>query len=253
MPDPLVEFARPALIRNRIVDAVRDAILHGRIRPGERIPERMLVESLGISRSPLREALRVLEAEGLVTTEPHRGARVSELSAEDLRETTDVRLMLETHAARLTCKALDGPTLDAMAAALARSRAGRGRARADLASSMGFHDVFVQACGNQKVIQLHAIVKRHLRRYQLLAFARLGRARRAAAEHARILDAFHERDVLEVERLLTAHLLHASEEIASHLAARTAPAGARTPAGAPRTPRAGTPAPGTHESRRRRP
>lgn len=249
MSDSVFEFARPALVRSRIVEAVRDAILHGRIRPGERIPERVLVASLGISRSPLREALRVLEAEGLVTTEPHRGARVSELSAEDLRETTDVRLMLEMHAARLTCKALDERTLAGMEAALARARAGRGRASADLAYSMSFHDVFVHACGNGKVIQLHALVTRHLRRYQLLAFARLGRARRAAAEHAAILHAFRERDVLEVERLLTAHLLHASEEIASHLAGP----GARAPAGAPRTPRAATPAPGTPQTRRKRP
>jgi DNA-binding GntR family transcriptional regulator len=236
MTDAVFEFARPALVRNRIVEAVRDAILHGRIRPGERIPERMLVESLGISRSPLREALRMLEAEGLVTTEPHRGARVSELSAEDLRETTDVRIMLETHAARLTCKALEEPTLRAMEATLARAGAGRGRASVDLAYSMGFHDVFVQACGNSKVIQLHAIVKRHLRRYQLVAFARLGRARRATAEHAGVLRAFRERDVLEVERLLTAHLLSASEEIASHLTA--APARSRA---------------GTRQTRRRRP
>ncbi len=217
MANRVFEFARPTLIRSRIVEAVRDAILQGRIKPGERIRERELVESLGISRSPLREAIRVLEAEGLVTTAPHRGAWVSELSAEDLRETTDVRIMLETYAARLTCKELGEPTLRAMAGQLKRARAGAKKAAVDLNYSMGFHDVFVQACSNQKVIQLYEIVKRHLRRYQLLAFTRLGRARRANEEHAQILRAFRERDIAEVERLLTAHLLRASEEIAGHL------------------------------------
>jgi DNA-binding GntR family transcriptional regulator len=217
MSDQILEFARPTLIRSRIVEAIRDAILQGRIKPGERIRERELVESLGISRSPLREAIRVLEAEGLVTTAAHRGAWVSELSANDLRETTDVRIMLETYAARVTCKTLEEPTLRAMAAQIDRARAGARKTAIDLNYSMGFHDVFVRACGNQKVIQLYEIVKRHLRRYQLLAFTRLGRARRANEEHAQILRAFRERDVTEVERLLTAHLLRASEETASHL------------------------------------
>jgi DNA-binding GntR family transcriptional regulator len=176
-----------------------------------------IVESLGISRSPLREAIRILEAEGLVTTAPHRGAWVSKLSAEDLRETTDVRIMLATYAARLTYKQLKEPTLRAMAGQIERARAGAKKAAVDLICSMGFHDAFVHACGNQKVIQLYEIVKRHLRRYQLMAFTRLGRARRANEEHAQILRAFRERDFTEVERLLTAHLLLASEEIAGHL------------------------------------
>lgn len=221
MGPSIIEFSDPGLIRSRVVEALRDAIVQGRLKSGERIRERELVQSLGISRSPLREAIRVLEAEGLVSTAPHRGAWVSELNAADFRETTEVRIMLETYAARLACKALDDAAFDAMAEQIQRARnrkQGRNVA-AELNSSMGFHDVFVEACGNRKLIQLYQIVKRHLRRYQLLAFSRLGRAGRAIEEHLEMLDAFRARNVAEVERLLVEHLTRASDEIAAHLTA----------------------------------
>lgn len=221
MDGPLIEFSDPGLIRSRVVEALRDAIVRGRLRPGQRIRERELVQALGISRSPLREAIRVLEAEGLVSTAPHRGAWVSELSPADLRETTEVRIMLETYAARLACKALDDAAFEAMAHRVEQAREwDRTRdVAAQLNSSMAFHDVFVEACGNQKLIQFYQIIKRHLRRYQLLAFSRLDRARRASEEHLQILRAFRARDVAEVERLLVEHLTRASEEVTAHLAA----------------------------------
>lgn len=215
--EQVIKFADPGLVRSRVVDALRDAIVEGRLKPGKRIRERELVVSLGISRSPLREAIRVLEAEGLIATAPHRGARVSELSAADLRETTDIRIMLETYAACLACKELQETTLEAMAEQIERARKRGRKVAADLNYSMGFHDVFVEACGNRKLIQLYQIIKRHLRRYQLLSFSRLGRAQRAIEEHVEILKAFRGRNPPEVERLLTEHLFHASEEIAVHL------------------------------------
>lgn len=77
VPDSRIRFTGPGLIRDRIVDALREAIVAGRLKPGERIRERELVALLGVSRSPLREAIRILEAEGLITSLPHRGAWVS--------------------------------------------------------------------------------------------------------------------------------------------------------------------------------
>lgn len=220
-----IHFTDPGLIRDGIVGAMRDAIITGRLRPGERIREREIVASLQVSRSPLREAIRILETEGLVTTVAHRGACVTELTGADLRHTTEVRVMVETFAVRLTVDRLPDTTLKAMEQHIegARRRNLEPDANRELEHSLVFHDLFVRACGNPKLIQIHEVVKRHMRRYQLFAFAKLGRADRATSEHAEILGAFRLRDVAAIERLLTLHLQRVSDEIAPHLDGSPAP------------------------------
>ena len=215
----VIRFTDPGLIRDGIVGAMRDAIVSGRLRPGERIRERELGASLQVSRSPLREAIRILETEGLVTTVAHRGACVSELTREDLRHTTELRVMVETFAVRLTVDRLPASTIETMEQQIeaARRRNLEPDANRELDHSLVFHDLFVQACGNPKLIQIHEVVKRHMRRYQLFAFSQLGRADRATAEHAEILEAFRQRDVAAIERLVVLHLQRVSDEIAPHL------------------------------------
>ena len=117
-----IRFTDPGLIRERVVDALRDAIIAGRLKPGERVRERELVALLGVSRSPLREAIRILETEGLITSLAYRGARVSDLSAADLRDMLDVRIMLECFAARLAIERLDDASLQAMEEQVNRAR-----------------------------------------------------------------------------------------------------------------------------------
>jgi DNA-binding GntR family transcriptional regulator len=214
-----VRFVEPGLIRDRIVDALRDAIVSGRLRPGDRISERELVVSMGVSRSPLREAIRVLEGEGLLATVPHRGARVTEMSVEDLRHTSEVRIMLETFAVRRLGGHSQWAGLEALAAQIRRvdAPAPDRPPGVELDYSMSFHDAIITASGNPRVIQHFQIVKQHLRRYQLLAFSRLNRAERANEEHAEILEALERRDLALVERRLTEHITRGSDEIAAHL------------------------------------
>ncbi len=227
MDTATVRFVDPGLIRDRIVDALRDAIVCGRLRPGDRIPERELVVSLGVSRSPLREAIRVLEGEGLLATVPHRGARVTEMSVEDLRHTTEVRIMLETFAVRRLGERFPWAVLEALAAQIrpAGVPTSDRPPSVELDYSMSFHDAIVTASGNPRVIQHFQIVKQHLRRYQLLAFSRLNRAERANEEHAEILEALEHRDLALVERRLTEHITRGSDEIAAHLRTGTPTAG----------------------------
>ena len=113
----------------RVTEACHDAIVSGRLKPGEQIRERELVEKLVIRRSPLREAIRILESDGLITSIPHRDSCVSELTAADLRETNEERIMFETFAARLARDRLDEPTssTDALPTRARRDRARAGR------------------------------------------------------------------------------------------------------------------------------
>jgi DNA-binding GntR family transcriptional regulator len=214
--DSRIRFADPGLIRDRVVHALREAIIAGRLKPGERIRERELVSLLGVSRSPLREAIRILETEGLITSLAHRGARVSELSAVDLHDMLDVRIMLESFAARLFIERLDEAVLRAMEEQVERSRAPGYRVDLQENFDLGleFHDLLVGACGNRKVVQLHENLRRHQTRYQHFAFARLGRDVRALDEHAEMVAMLRARDLGAVERLMRAHLLRFHDYLA---------------------------------------
>jgi DNA-binding GntR family transcriptional regulator len=220
-----IRFTDPGLIRERVVDALRDAIIAGRLKPGERIRERELVALLGVSRSPLREAIRVLETEGLITSLAYRGARVSDLSAADLRDMLDVRIMLECFAARLAIERLDDAALLAMEEQVKRARAAGARVdlEANFELGLGFHDMLVAASGNRKVVQIHESLKRHQRRYQHFAFTRVGRDLRALDEHADIVAALRRRDLAAVEHGLRAHLLRFYDETAPLLPVDSAP------------------------------
>jgi len=220
-----IRFTDPGLIRERVVDALRDAIIAGRLKPGERIRERELVALLGVSRSPLREAIRILETEGLITSLAYRGARVSDLSAGDLRDMLDVRIMLESFAARLAIERLDDAALQAMEEQVNRARAAGAQVdlEANFELGLGFHDMLVAASGNRKVVQIHESLKRHQRRYQHFAFTRVGRDLRALDEHADIVTALRWRDLAAVEHGLRAHLLRFHAEIAPLLPVDSAP------------------------------
>jgi DNA-binding GntR family transcriptional regulator len=211
-----IRFTDPGLIRERVVSALRDAIIAGRLKPGERIRERELVSLLGVSRSPLREAIRILETEGFITSLAHRGARVSEVSAVDLHDMLDVRIMLESFAARLFIERLDEAVLRAMEEQVERSRAPGYRVDLQENFDLGleFHDLLVGACGNRKVVQMHENLKRHQTRYQHFAFARLGRDLRALDEHALMVAMLRARDLGAVERLMRAHLLRFHDYLA---------------------------------------
>lgn len=211
-----IRFTDPGLIRERVVSALRDAIIAGRLKPGERIRERELVSLLGVSRSPLREAIRILETEGFITSLAHRGARVSEVSAVDLHDMLDVRIMLESFAARLFIERLDEAALRAMEEQVERSRAPGYRVDLQENFDLGleFHDLLVGACGNRKVVQMHENLKRHQTRYQHFAFARLGRDLRALDEHAEMVTMLRARDLGAVERLMRAHLLRFHDYLA---------------------------------------
>jgi DNA-binding GntR family transcriptional regulator len=88
-----------------VTDRVRSAILSGQFGPGERVPQDDLAQQLGVSRMPVREALRILESEGLVELRPHRGAVVVDLLPEDIAEVFEIRAMLEGKAAALAAPA----------------------------------------------------------------------------------------------------------------------------------------------------
>ncbi|RME43612.1 MAG: GntR family transcriptional regulator [Caldilineae bacterium] len=101
-----------------VADRLREAILRGQLKPGQKLDQNEIAEHLNVSRSPVREALRTLEAEGLVQVYPHRGAVVAELSAEEVAEISQIRVVLEGMAARLAAPKLDDERIATLQAVL---------------------------------------------------------------------------------------------------------------------------------------
>ncbi|HEV2510981.1 GntR family transcriptional regulator [Bosea sp. (in: a-proteobacteria)] len=205
------EAAKPvASLHEGLLVALRDFIVEGNLADGVRVPERALCERFNISRTPLREALKVLAAEGLIELLPNRGARVRELSPEDVCELFDVMGGLEALAGRLACERIS----EVEFAEIERIHHDMYRfyLRRDMHGyfhcNQAIHQMIVAAAGNATLAATYASVAGRIRRVRYSANLakdrdRLGEAMR---EHEAILDALRRRAGSELSDILFLHL-----------------------------------------------
>jgi DNA-binding GntR family transcriptional regulator len=143
----------PAQLERRVYERLHDEIASGQLRPGEQLVEARLAAELGVSKTPVREALIRLQRDGLVEIEPYRGARVRELSPRDVREILELRRLLECHIARELAAQRPPDVLRALGESIARGRealeAGDDSHVAD--SLTEFSDLITGACGNRRL------------------------------------------------------------------------------------------------------
>ena len=141
-------------LRDVVFNTLRQAILRGELKPGERLMEIQLANKLGVSRTPIREAIRKLELEGLVLMIPRKGAEVAEITEKNLRDVLEVRCALEELAVQLACDRMDEDGIKAMKEASAQfcntldSDDITRIAQADVA----FHDIIYAATDNRRLI-----------------------------------------------------------------------------------------------------
>lgn len=148
-------FERPSSIREAAYKHLRGAILSGSLLPGERISEPALAETLGLSRTPIREALQTLAKEGLVEVIPHKGARVRQLSVKEIEEVYQVRAVLESEAARLAaCHATQNEVADIFAGLEYLNQLDFSDLTAQRQADMRFHSCFVAAGHNRTLERL---------------------------------------------------------------------------------------------------
>jgi len=195
-------------LHEETVDRLRDLIVQGRLAPGERLNERVLCEQLGISRTPLREAIKLLATEGLVDLLPNRGAVVSRIDPARLAETLHVMGALEGLAGELACR-------HASAERIARIRALHQKmltryARGDLEGyfqyNQAIHLEIVEASGNAILANAYRQLNANVRRARYMANLSSERWSEAVREHDAILAALEARDVQTLKRLLQDHL-----------------------------------------------
>ncbi|MFI1989763.1 GntR family transcriptional regulator [Actinoplanes sp. NPDC020271] len=204
MSDP--ELAAYSLVE-LAVDRLRRDILSGRTDPGERLVEEQLTKRLGISRAPLREAMRLLAEQGLVEHIPRRGARVATLSDDDVRELYEVRDVLERHA---VTSAPERPDLTRLTQALDTIRAATESGdRLELANAhRRFHVEVVALSGNRQLTALYETVLVKIQLYMAVNMRREAEIARAADgvhRHERLFTAVRLGDVREILSALDEH------------------------------------------------
>lgn len=203
------------MLHEDVVSRLRNILLDGEIPPGARIPERDLCARLQISRTPLREALKVLAAEGLVLLLPHRGSRAAKLTNKDVQDLFEVCQGLEALAGELACERVSNEELAAISkvhAAMARHYQNKDL-QAYYVCNRQIHEAIVEAARNPVLLTLYESVTARIRRARYVTPMTPPRWAIALQEHEAILNALRRRDGVGLAHILHAHLRHKREEV----------------------------------------
>lgn len=213
-------FRRPPTAQEAVLGELRRAIGSGELAPGTQVLQDQLAERFGVSRVPLREALKVLEAEGQVTYHPHRGYFVAELSLADMLEVYRLRDLLESEAVRVGVPLLVDADVERLAAAVAACE--RAGAAGDLAAlteaNRVLHFGLLEASGMPRLVRLVRVLWDATDAYRSLYYADGANRAVVDAEHRAVLEAVRRRDAGAVVRLLREHREHAIEHLRGALA-----------------------------------
>ncbi len=205
-PAPVQSLADHQSLRERIVARLRDAIIAGDLAAKTRLMEPELARQLGVSRTPLREAIRHLEVEGFLTTIPRVGTFVSEVSARDVEDTYAIRAVLEGLAARQAAENPDPAKAPALRASLAELAQKTSDHRVYHEVAGRFHEVIFAFSRNQRLQAMYQSLTYQVSRFRGLSLAMEKRPEVSLREHRRIVAAILSGWGGEAERLMRAHI-----------------------------------------------
>lgn len=183
-------------LRDVVFNTLRQAILKGELKPGERLMEIQLAQRLGVSRTPIREAIRKLELEGLVTMVPRKGAEVAKITEKSLKDVLEVRKSLEELAMKIACDKMNEETLENLEEALEEFK--KAIASKELTAiaeaDVNFHDVIYNSTDNVKLIQILNNLREQMYRYRIEYIKDYKSHSRLINEHMEIIDCLKKRD-----------------------------------------------------------
>lgn len=195
-------------LRDVVFNTLRQAILKGELEPGERLMEIQLADRLGVSRTPIREAIRKLELEGLVLMIPRKGAEVAQISEKSLLDVLEVRRSLEELAIELACQRMNEEQLAELEQAqLKFCKAVEGGDSMHIAEcDEHYHDIIYSSTQNDKLIQLLNNLREQMYRYRLEYIKDSGKRQILIAEHEEILKALKNRQITEAKNAIREHI-----------------------------------------------
>jgi DNA-binding GntR family transcriptional regulator len=197
--------ARKVRLSEEVIQAIKDAIRRGVLRPGQRLVETEIASQMQVSKAPVREALRQLQAEGLVVSYPQRGTFVVDLTEHDLWEISTLRAALEGMALELAAEQIDEAGLRELEQLLERLAApAEGESATDL--HLQFHYLPLRYCGHRRLTAMLESLRAQAHTVAVLSLAHHENAAALAEDHRPILEALRARDGARVRRLVTSHI-----------------------------------------------
>ncbi len=195
-------------LRDVVFNTLRQAILKGELAPGERLMEIQLAQKLGVSRTPIREAIRKLELEGLVLMIPRRGAEVAKISEKSLKDVLEVRRSLEELAIELACQRMTEAELAQLERAQAafRDAIGEGDAMKIAELDEAYHDVIYNCTRNARLVQILNNLREQMYRFRLEYIKEEDKRQILLLEHEKILSALRGRRVAEARAAVREHI-----------------------------------------------
>lgn len=195
-------------LRDVVFQTLRSAILTGELKPGERLMEIHLAAELGVSRTPIREAIHKLELEGLVTMIPRRGAQVAQISEKGLKDVLEVRRSLDILCAELACERITDEAKESLKKACdAFEEATLTKDATVIASAdVAFHNIVIEATGNERLVAMINNLAEQMYRYRFEYIKEESGHKRLISEHRALMQAIFENDAEGAKKAAGEHI-----------------------------------------------
>lgn len=195
-------------LRDVVFNTLREAILRGDLKPGERLMELQLAAKLGVSRTPIREAIRMLEQEGLAVTVPRRGAEVARMTLKDMEDVLEIREALDELAVQLACKKISSEQLEQLRKVKEdfelNTRSNDVKKIAE--SDVKFHDIIYEATDNPKLVSMLSNLREQAYRYRVEYLKDTNSYPILIREHEAILEGLQSRDCQKAAKAMQEHV-----------------------------------------------
>ncbi len=200
-------------LRDIVFKTLREAIITGNLKPGERLMEIRLANELGVSRTPVREAIRKLELEGLVVMSAGKGAEVAPINEKDLKEVLEIRKALESLAIQLACRNTAAEDIKRLKKIneMIHNAVEASDIELITQTDVEFHEAIYETTANERLIQMLHQLKEHIFRYRLEYIKDMKNKESIVEEHAKIINALDEKNI-RIARKETEHHIEVQEK-----------------------------------------
>jgi len=213
------ELPKPMPASQIIYEYLLKSIIAGEMNEGQRIVESELAKMFGVSRSPIREALKMLEIDGLIELIPYRGVEVTRITVQDVRESLEIKGMVEGFASGIGAREFDGKVIEQLETMLEELEKyiSLGKLQRVLETNIKFHHKIVESTRNEKLLKYYETLTRSIRRFYTISLAMTTGWKFSLSEHHAILAAIRAKDTAASERAARQHAHNTLDRVLARL------------------------------------